>query len=77
MSRAAGPQISPELILRLQTTVGNRAVQRLLERPAPVAPAAMPASDGRRRLVPLIVAGVIAILIAAVVMAWIYRGAHE
>jgi hypothetical protein len=30
--------LSPELILRLQTTVGNRAVQRLMERREPEAP---------------------------------------
>jgi hypothetical protein len=35
--------MSPELILQLQTTVGNRAVQRLLEPPAPIeGPAPIP-----------------------------------
>ncbi len=32
--------LSPELILRLQTTVGNRAVQRLMDARQPTEPAA-------------------------------------
>jgi hypothetical protein len=36
MAQPPRTQLSPELILRLQTIVGNRAVQRLLApRPAP------------------------------------------
>jgi len=31
-SQLPRPQLSPEMLLRLQTTAGNRAVQKLLER---------------------------------------------
>jgi hypothetical protein len=31
-SQLPRPQLSPEMLLRLQTTAGNRSVQKLLER---------------------------------------------
>jgi hypothetical protein len=48
-SQRPRPQLSPEMLLRLQTTAGNRAVQRLIERQrmAALQAAARPLSETR------------------------------
>jgi hypothetical protein len=45
------PRLSPQLILRLQTTSGNRAVQKLIERRAmlPAVEPTLPAESGQSR----------------------------